>query len=267
MKRSLVSGLLLSVVLLMLSGCLSSGEKTAPTPEKANETPVEAKVYEIACETIIPFSYEENGEAKGIFLDLVREAFRRMDYKFSMKFYPWARGLNMLENGNVDALCTTAKQPERERFADYSQPVVPYTQSLFVLRDSQISFDGSVESLRPYTIGIVEGYTYDQKFEAAFKDGRLKSEPVNLAERNFEKLLGGRIDICMEGKYVGLYTLKKLGYSDKVKLLSPDVRDIHLYLAFSKKRNLAPLIEKFNKTLQEMKDDGTYQKIIDSYAK
>lgn len=260
--------LLLIALLVILSGCMGSGQKAAPLPQTTSSTtPGKTRTYEIACEIFPPFSYEENGVVKGIFIDLVREAFNRMGYKISIQVYPWARAINMLENGNTDALCTIYKNAERESFADFTDPVVPDTQSLFVLRDSKIIFDGSLESLRPYTIGMMEGYSYGETFDAAFKEGRLKSEAVNLVDRNFEKLIGGRIDICIEDRYVGLYTLKKLGYGDKVKILSPDVRNTHLYLAFSKKRNLLPVIGKFNETLQQMKDDGTYQKIVDSYAK
>lgn len=268
MKRNrwMIMTPLLLLLLLATGGCQSGSKPSATVPQQPSTPAATDATVAIACEIFPPFSYQEDGQVKGIFIDLVREAFRRSGTPITITAYPWARAIAMLENGETDALCTIYKSAQRETFADFSQAVVPDIQSLFVRREAEFRFDGSLESLRGRTIGTVEGYSYGETFDEAFKNGTLRSEPVNLIDRNVEKLLDGRIDMFVEGKYVALYTMKKMGVAERVRELEPDVRRTQLYLAFSKKRNRVALLTQFNEALDSMKKDGTYQKIIDRYA-
>ena len=82
---------------------------------------------------------------------------------------------------------------------------------------------------------------------------------------NFKKFFKKRFDILVDNKFVVLDYLKKQNSLDKVVQLKPLLIDNKSYLGFSKKRNHKKIIEKFNQTLKEIKNDGTYDKIIHSY--
>ena len=61
--------------------------------------------------------------------------------------------------------------------------------------------------------------------------------------------------------------LKVLKQRDKVKQLLPLLANDKAYLGFSKVMNHTKLVSEFNTILKSIKEDGSYQKIIDSYLK
>ena len=210
-----------------------------------------------------PQSYTENSEVKGIAVEIVQEAFHRMQQPIDVRIVPWKRGLESVKAGNVDGLFTVYKTPEREEFLNYSEELIQEAVSLFVLHDSQITFDGDLKKLSHYRFGVVRGFSYGEEFDSARKNNIISSlDIVASAELNMEKLLGQRFDIMVSDRFTALQILNKLGAQTAVKEIPPPIEVIPAYLTFSKKRELNSVKEHFNATLVEMKEDGTYDKII-----
>ncbi len=111
-----------------------------------------------------PFQYEENGEAKGIAADIVKEIFKRMNQPIEIKFYPFPRAIR---EGKSDVIFTFYYKKEREQFAEYSkESLVDQTISLFVHKDSPIVFDGNLSKLSQYKFGLVR-FSYGKVFDEA----------------------------------------------------------------------------------------------------
>lgn len=216
-----------------------------------------------------PYQYEENGELKGFTAAIIQEAFKRMDQPIAIKVYPFARAIQMIQDGDADAIFTAAKNPEREAFADFcSEVLVDQKMSLFVPANSALTFDGDLSKLRQYRIGVILGYRYGAVFDSAVDNEVLtKLDAVNSAESNAKKLVAGRIDLWMSNREQALFTIKTQGLSEAITALEPAVQVIPSYLAFSKKRNLETVRKAFDRTLRQMKDDGTYERLIAEYWK
>ncbi|MBF0224241.1 MAG: transporter substrate-binding domain-containing protein [Desulfobacterales bacterium] len=216
-----------------------------------------------------PYEYEENGEIKGMATELIREVFRRMNQPIKIELLPWARALTMIELGQADAIYTAYKTSERELFADYSnQVLMPQVVSLFVLKDSPITFDGDFSKIQGYIIGTVLKVSYGEQFDEAVKNKVIDRIRVSYSgEENMQKLMDKQIDILVSNKYGAIYILKKIGKLDSVKELSPAVASPSSYIAFSKKRNLTSIRNQFDERLAEMEKDGTYAKIIVNFFK
>lgn len=216
-----------------------------------------------------PYEYAAGGEVKGAAVEIVKETFKRMGQPVTIKVLPWARAIKMIEDGDADAIFTAYKTPEREAFADYSKEVVmPQIVSLFVKKDSKISFDGDLAKLSTFKFGTVRSLSYGEKLDTALKTKVLgNNEEVAEGEPNFRKLLEGRVDIVPSNKYVAVDILNKLRRTDDVKELAPEVQNVPSYIAFSKKRNLAAVRDKFDETLKSMKTQGVYDKIIADFFK
>ncbi|MDW5415583.1 transporter substrate-binding domain-containing protein [Iodobacter sp. CM08] len=213
-----------------------------------------------------PYQYEENGETKGFVVEIVKEAFRRLHQPINITLLPWTRSIKMIEDGSADAVFTAYKTPEREVFADYSKEILmPQVVSLFVLKGSPIQFDGHLSSLASYRFGVVSKISYGDVFDSAVKNKTITElDETFTGEKNIEKLLAKRFDVLVSNKYGALDILKRHGHLDKVRELSPEVQTIPSYMAFSKKKNLAILRDRFDEVLLAMKKDGTYQRIIAS---
>jgi len=216
-----------------------------------------------------PYEYSEDGKVKGMAVEVVKLIFKEMNQDISIELLPWARAIKYIEEGSRDAIFTAYKNPVRENFADYSTEVLmPQVVSFFVKKGSTINFDGDINKLSQYSIGVVRKISYGQKLDVAIKNGTFKRvDKANDVTQNFRKLIKGRIDIIPNSKYGGYHILKKLNQSNEVDELSVNVQSVPSYIAFSKKRNLKDIRDKFDIILKRLKDDGTYLQILKNYSK
>ncbi len=225
---------------------------------------VAADTLEIVTLQYPPYEYEENGKTKGIAVDLVRAAFKKIEQPVSISVMPWIRALIMIEKGNVDAIFTAFKTPEREKFADYSKEVLmPQEVSLFALKDSKVTFDGDLSKLYGYLVGMVRKVSYGKKFDDFARENKeVKLYVIKTGELNMNMLLIKRIDILISNRHGAYFILSNMGRTEEVEELKPVVESVPSYIAFSKKRNLAAVRDKFDKALAGIKAQGEYDRII-----
>lgn len=137
-----------------------------------------ARTHKVATLEYPPYEYEERGEAKGIAVDIIKEAFRRMGQPIEISFFSFSRALNNLKTGESDLIFTFYHKPEREAFALYSkETLVSQTVSLFVLEDSPIVFDGDWTKLADNTFGVAD-FSYGKVFDAVKQSKALKKVEV-----------------------------------------------------------------------------------------
>lgn len=209
-----------------------------------------------------PYAGEFMAE-KGFTSAIIKEACRRAGLKATFHFMPWNRAVEGVRNGQFDALYSAYYSRERAEEFGLSRPYVHSPLALCVRRDSSASWNGTVESLVPYRIGIVRGYVNTQEFDSA---ASLHKEETNSDLLNLRKLLGGRVDMIAIDKYLAIFMLKSNptleGGIQSVRFLTPlmDVRSVHAM--FSRKRpRWEQHLEQFNKGLEEMELDGTIDDI------
>lgn len=226
-----------------------------------------AKVLELVTLQYPPYAYQAQGEVKGIAVELIQEAFRRMKQPINITVLPWARAIYRIEQGDSDAIFTIYKTKERVVFADYSNEIlIPQSMALFVRKDSPIVFDGQLSHLAHYRFGAVRKVSYGDIFDQAVaNDQILQPDITDSGEQNMMKLLQGRFDILVSNKLGALHILQQMGQTEKVSMLSPEIETIPSYIAFSKKNNLQVMRDQFDVALREMKRDGSYAKIVNRH--
>jgi len=275
--------LVIGIILLSFSGCVNqpsenestntestepiSDEKSEATDHiESQESDSETKTVRIVSSTWEPYEYEENGVAKGIGIDVTLEAFKRMGYEATVTFVPFKRATEMIQSGAADMLTDVNRNEEREVYGIFNEePILFSCTNLFVKVDSTIEFTGDLFELSEYTFGINRGYTHGKEFDDAFANNLLIVEEAEDTPQNIEKLINGRIDILLENKLVVLMNAKEMDCQDQIKALNPEYREAALYNMFSKKNELYEMAELFNEKVIEIKEDGTFQKIYDSY--
>ncbi len=212
-----------------------------------------------------PYVYQENGKIKGFNVDLLKEIFQRMKTPMEIELMPWARAVKMIRRGQADALFPFFKNEERLKFTDYPESFTEEPVALFVIKESPIQWNGDLRQLSQYRFGRVRGYSSGSTFDQALEDGIIQLDETSSTRLNIKKLLLERFEIMIENKYVALYELQKMNAAKNIRELEPLIQNNLAYLGFSKKRNHKVTIDKFNTTLREMKEDGSYQKIIDNF--
>lgn len=214
-----------------------------------------------------PYVYRDDEKVSGVAVDIIQEAFSRMQQPITIHVLPWARAIYQIRNGDSDAIFTIYKTPERELFADFSSEIlISQTISLFVQKNSSIVFDGDIKSLSRYSFGAARKISYGNLFDNAVEKRVLSNLAlVNTEEQVFKMLIAGRLDIVVSNKFGASDILKQISGQEKVRELIPTLQTVPSYIAFSKKRNLSAIRNKFDLTLKQMKTDGSYHKIIQKY--
>ncbi|WP_316675807.1 transporter substrate-binding domain-containing protein [uncultured Tolumonas sp.] len=211
-----------------------------------------------------PYILQTGDSAQGLTIDIVNEIFTRMNIPITYHFLPWTRSLHLLETKQVDALFTIKKTKEREATMLFpKEPLISQDYVFFVKKKSNVVFDGNYSSLANLRIGVVDKTSYGNKFDTAVANNvfkRLDSAPNY--ELTFKKLLGDRVDAVICSRLVGISMLNKLGGLDKVQISGPPSETTVSYLVFSRKPENTQLAENFDKIVNQMKVDGTINRIL-----
>ena len=164
-----------------------------------------------AAENSIPPSYLENGEQKGILVDVINEVFKRIGHSVEIKLMPWARCQQEVKEGDVDGIFSIYNTEERQAFLTYADEIlIDQAQTFFVAVESTITFNGNLEELAGLSLGIINDTSYGPKMDSALEKGFFeKIDITNSFQSNIRKLIAGRIDVLPSYKYVVLNTLKK----------------------------------------------------------
>jgi len=192
-----------------------------------------------------PYTYMENGEARGLSTVVLREAARRAGLIAEFVELPWKRCLHLVDTGEHDAAVDAAK---REQFLQGPTSFSVYTNTFWV-RDAAPMQAFSIEALRNKKVGLVSGYVYP--------DELVKEPPYSIDysvddDMNVRKLAGGRVDAIV----ADLVSTLRIAKSRDVKLraLQPSHSLDRLYPSFNAQRGDQQTL--IDKALQEMTDDG-----------
>lgn len=217
----------------------------------------------IVFEDYPPYEYFEDGEIKGVNMDLIREAFSRMGVTVYFEPRPWKRAIYQLKTGEILALSSGFRTPEREKFGVFpDSPLAEETNVMMALkgRDVEIEF---IDDLHNYTIGVVSSYVYGKAFDDLVG---LKKKEVQSTHQLVKMLLNRRVDVVVGSQEVLRHLLRKQEKLDQVEVLYK-LNSEPLYLFFSRARGqeAESLARRFSKAIKAMKRDGTFDAIKSRY--
>lgn len=215
----------------------------------------------------LPFT-SEYAEHYGFCSHIVSTVIQQMGMDPVYTFYPWKRGQNQVKAGEMWATFPYVKTPEREQTYWFSaQPLFIANVKFFYSKDylsDAIQWE-TLEDLQSYTIGGVRGYWY----ETDFANAGLTVEYTNNPEQSIKKLQAGRITLFPLTDVVGWYLIEQLfpDQKDRFGTLDKPYDITPTYLMVSKSYpNSEHLLKQFDEMFQQMKDDGTYQHILNEYG-
>lgn len=200
---------------------------------------------------------------QGYVARLIRSAFEGSGYEPELKFYPWARVIHIAEQKEYAGYFPEYYSESVAGDYLFSDPFPAGVLVFFKKKSRSISFP-SLESLKPYSIGVVKGYVNTAAFDQA--DYLKKVEGVDDL-RNLKKLLNGWLDLVIIDRYVGEYLLDTYlaDRKDEIDFLFPPLGKKQLYICIAKDYPGAEkIIAGFNAGLQKMKKDGRLQELIET---
>lgn len=221
-----------------------------------------------------PAEYLKNNNAIGINVDIVSEALNRLGYDVKIKFYPWKRALKMVEQGDADGIIDVAYNKTRAKYLYFPKEEI-YTENwyCFTNKSSKLTLDTDFKNAKEIKLGVARAFVYGGAIQKAIDNNMFKyidEGHDNIA--NIKKLLAKRFDMFPGVKNTILFEAKRLGVSERIRIVKKTKTDKDFllsssktYLGFSKKRIPKNLAEKFSKTIAQMKADGTIENIHKKY--
>ena len=212
-----------------------------------------------------PYMHGSKSKPKGLYANLLKEIFGKMKLSLTLEPKPWKRVMTKAKLGKW-GVGGIYKNSERVKIFDYSEPIYYERLVLFTRKSSNIKFK-KLSDLKGKVIGVMRGWSYGEDFDKAKKMKIFRVQETNEGTQSFKLLLKKRVDAVVMDSVSANIILKKEGWQKKVDESTNPVAKNAAYIVFLKTMDQKELINKFNDTVQQMKEDGSYQKIISEFIK
>lgn len=204
-----------------------------------------------------PFQYSEGGKIKGIASDIISEVMKRSKVSFVHEMIPWSRAYSDAKSKNNTCVYSTTVTEDRKPLFKWVGPLVSNDWVIFLRNDSSLN-PKSLSDLKGMTIG---GYLDDAVANFLKKKGHTVDEATNDG-MNPKKLMAKRVDAWATSSVVGPYLAKTNGVKGIKKVLT--FKKTVMSLACNKGIS-DDVINKLSKALEEVRSDGTMDKIRGNY--
>lgn len=255
-KKAIAAGILLACAAGLLAGC--GGEQKAASADGGENK----KIIIGLDDNFPPFGFKDkDGQLVGFDIDMAKEAAKRMGSDIEFKQIDWSSKEAELKSHKIDAIWNGLTiLPEREKNILFSRPYENSVQIILVKEESPIQskadLAGKVVATQEGSTGL-DAINNEPEVKASFKE--LKLYPDNVS--GFMDLKIGRIDAMVVSEVVALYYNKQNNAGFRVVDAGYDRQPVGVGLA---KDNQA-FKERLDKTLTEMKNDGTSTKISEKW--
>ncbi len=225
-----------------------------------------------------PYSYVENGQLKGIYTQIVREAVQAMpQYAVQLRPVPWKRGLLMLQTGEAFALYPPYSWRSERPYVRYSVPLL--MEQLVVLCNREVL---AKRTLRQWPadygglhIGVNAGFLLgDAKQTAALQAASIVFDTAKGTRTNLLKLMRGRIDCYVSDRLSAQWELQRIrrespsGAPMQAIEETAQLATQQGHLGFTARRPATypyrdDFIEQFNAAIVRMQTSGAIRRIVD----
>ncbi len=226
----------------------------------------EVKTYIIGFDnTFAPMGFEKDGENIGFDIDLSKKMEEKLNVKFEFQPIDWTLKETELESKNIDMIWNGYSiTDERKKSVQFSEPYMKNRVLILVNKDSGIK---SKADLKGKSVCTQE---QSSSLDALNKDEIVKdlSEVITYSSFNevFSDLKNERCDAIVIDETMGLYYISDNGDSDLIEVLEDDLGSEEYGVGFRKDEDPA-FVEKFNKALTELKEEGEVEKIYNKWFK
>lgn len=224
-----------------------------------------------------PYEYSVDGQARGIAVEIIKEATRRTGVnQVSFNFYPWKRAVYSAQNGDSDMLFNAGKNEQRARWGQYSKStLILQKYVLFKKRDTNIDINKDFSNVKPYSIAIRLGYLYGSgPFRQTIDNHRFASvELSHSTQQSINMLLGDRVDMLVGDYLPVMHYIKSNQLQNQIDIIkdsqhSPNNRIVltwPTYMLFNKKNIPNSYIEELDRAMEQMEEDGFIDAVFEKY--
>ncbi|MBF0207692.1 MAG: transporter substrate-binding domain-containing protein [Oligoflexia bacterium] len=143
-----------------------------------SETPSSSKIMKVVFEKFYPSAYMENGEAKGIDVDILLLAMQQSGVKIHFAEYPWNRCVAMVDAKEVDAVIPMVYTEARA--SKYTLGTSMRVRgNLVVINKQRVKKEiTKLQDLENLLVAVGKGYGISKEWEAMVAEGKVKVDEV-----------------------------------------------------------------------------------------
>lgn len=267
--KTLAAGALALAMVFSLAACGSTGSSSAAQSTPAGSTAAsstasqgEKKTYIIATDTTFaPFEFEdESGNKVGIDMDLIKAIAADQGFEVEIQALGFNAALQALQSDQCDGVIAgmSITDARKETF-DFSEPYFDSGVVMGIAKDNDTV--KSYDDLKGKTVAVKTG-TEGADFAESIKDQygftlTYFDESANM----YEDVKAGNSVACFEDYPVLGYGVTQ---NNGLKIVTEKEQGSSYGFAVNKGKN-AELLAMFNKGLENLKANGKYQEILDTY--
>lgn len=223
----------------------------------AGIVPVRAETWTVASEdSFPPYSFTRAGRRAGIDVEIVDAALKAIGVTPDHQPLPWSRVIRAVDTDQIDLAFQFVGTSER--FAQWLMvPINRLSRTVLVMpAGSSFTYTGLAD-LRGMTIGVVQGYRYDEAFDQA-SHFRRESAEDNLL--NLKKLVAGRLDAIIGDQSTLHYLARENGLVGQIRYADQAVVEVPRYAAVPKSR--PDRARRFAEGMALITGNGTLERIL-----
>jgi polar amino acid transport system substrate-binding protein len=210
-----------------------------------------------------PYTGEHLPE-QGLAIDLVTTALKRAGYSPQISIDSLERILEGSKSGVYDVFATPWYTMDRDQYLNFSQPYLESYIRFIKRKDTPFEYTG-FDDLEGLTIGVIKDYAYDEDFN---QSPAIEKVSVNSLLENLKQLMEKQIDLTLDDERVLRYEINRFMPDNMATLEILEkplvVRGVNIGVS-RKNPDHAKIVADFNNAIAAMKQDGTYDKILQQH--
>ena len=214
-----------------------------------------------------PKYFKQDGEAKGIVVDISKHCLSDMQVPYEIQLLPWTRAYTMAERGDGGVIGLSVSE-ERKLLFDFSEPIFTEHIVLLVQKGREFSYE-RISDLQGKLIGATLGTSYGTAYDEAVANGTLTIVGFNDTHSGLGMLQRARIDAILIGSSVDIRRLAQSGQGlqpDTFTTLPVPFKSDSKYLGIAKSLKMGWFLERFNQCLRNGHNTGIFAPIIYQYS-
>jgi polar amino acid transport system substrate-binding protein len=262
MKKKFALIVVINLIEIII-GCSASTVEAAIEKDRL-QTIIEKGVINVASGYGVPFFYMDSktNQISGIDADIITEIVKRLGIKkIEAEKVPFA---SLLEKLNTDDSIDIAASgiyitPEREKLVAFTQPLYKETEAVIVRKFCEINF---MSDLKNSVVGVEKGTAFEE-LAKKWKENNLIKDVMYF--ENSSELLNainnGKVDAGISDSVVVNYLLLK-DTNLLLRTLKGYTPEIPGTVGIAVRKDDKSLLNALNKTISDMKADGTLYTIL-----
>ena len=208
-----------------------------------------------------PFEFKDSDQVyKGLDVDIINEVAKRSGWKMNQSFPGFDAAVNAVQSGSADALMagTTITEARKQVFT-FSDP---YFDTKIIVATTKANKISSYEDLKGKTVGVKNGTTAQTFLEENKNKYGFSIKTFDTGDLMYNSLAAGSVNAVMDDEAVIQYAIQQ---GQDLSLDIPGEPIGSFGFSVKKGSKYEYLVDDFNKALAEMKEDGTYETIMNKW--